>query len=69
MKKEYDFSQGEQGRFYQENSTLHLPIYLEPDVEKVMQALAESTGQNVNDLVNSWLRNNIAVVHSVQPAQ
>ena len=34
MKKEYDFSKGERGKFYQPDIQLNLPVYLEPDVKK-----------------------------------
>jgi len=34
MKKEYDFSKGERGKFYQPDTQLNLPVYLEPDVKK-----------------------------------
>jgi hypothetical protein len=34
MEKEYDFSKGERGKFYQPDIQLNLPVYLEPDVKK-----------------------------------
>ena len=34
MKKEYDFSKGERGKFYKPDIQLNLPVYLEPDVKK-----------------------------------
>jgi len=34
MKKEYDFSKGERGKFYQPDAKINLPIYLEPDVRE-----------------------------------
>ena len=68
MKTEYDFSKGERGKFFREDATMHIPIYLDPDVEQAMQSLAESTGQNMGTLINDWLRNNIELIHSVQPS-
>jgi hypothetical protein len=32
MKKEYDFSKGERGKFCRPNLRLNLPIYLEEDI-------------------------------------
>jgi hypothetical protein len=32
MKKEYDFSKGEKGKFYRSGTKLNLPVYLEPDL-------------------------------------
>ena len=34
MKKEYDFSKGERGKFFRPNVQLNLPVYLEPDLKK-----------------------------------
>ena len=34
MKKEYDFSKGERGKFYRPDTELNLPVYLEPDLRK-----------------------------------
>jgi hypothetical protein len=34
MKKEYDFSKGERGKFCRGDVQLNLPVYLEPDVKK-----------------------------------
>jgi hypothetical protein len=40
MKKEYDFSKGERGKFYRSDAELSIPIYLEPDVAKVVRSSA-----------------------------
>lgn len=34
MKKEYDFSKGERGKFYRPGAQLNLPVYLEADLRK-----------------------------------
>ena len=40
MKKNYDFSKGERGKFYRPDAELSMPIYLEPDVAKVFRSSA-----------------------------
>lgn len=40
MKKEYDFSKGERGKFYHPDAELSIPIYLDPDVAKVFRSSA-----------------------------
>lgn len=40
MKRNYDFSKGERGRFYRPGAELSIPIYLEPDVAKVFRSSA-----------------------------
>ena len=34
MRKEYNFSKGERGKFNRPNVKLNLPVYLEPDLRK-----------------------------------
>jgi len=66
MKAEYDFSKGERGKFYDPNAVFSFPVYLEPDVDDFMSALADEKDVNVQELVNEWLRVNIKLVQSVQ---
>ncbi len=66
MKKEYDFSEGERGKFYDPNAVFSFPVYLEPDVNYFMNKLADEKDVNVQELVNEWLRVNIKVIQSVQ---
>ncbi len=41
MKKEYDFSNGERGKFYSQDTKFNLPIYLEPEIEIFITKLAK----------------------------
>lgn len=66
MKKEYDFSKGIRGKFYQPKAVFNFPIYLEPDVDSFLSKLAEKKETDVQVLVNEWLRANIRLVESVQ---
>jgi len=66
MKAEYDFSQAEQGKFYNADATFHYPIYLEPDVENFIKKIAQEKNIDVQTLVNEWLRNNIKLIESIQ---
>ena len=55
MKEEYDFSNGERGKFYHENATFNLPIYLEPEVENFVAKLAKEQKKNISEIVNALL--------------
>jgi hypothetical protein len=66
MKSDYDFSQGEKGKFYHPDATFHYPIYLEPDVEQFVTKIAEHKKIEVQVLVNEWLRNNIKLIQSAE---
>lgn len=41
MKKEYDFSVAERGKFYRADAEFHFPIYLDRDVNDFLTRLAE----------------------------
>ncbi len=62
MRKEYHFSQGVRGKFYRPDMELNLPVYLEPDVAKLVVELAEAKNMAVESIVNNWLRQDIALI-------
>jgi hypothetical protein len=66
MQPEYDFSKGERGKFYHPDATLKIPVYLDSDVEEFIREIAERTGQDIDQLVNEWLRSNIHLIQSIQ---
>ena len=55
MKEEYDFSKGERGKFYNKDATFNLPIYLEPEIESFISALAKEQKKNISEIVNALL--------------
>ena len=66
MREEYDFSKGERGKFYREDATFILPVYLEADVSNFMSRLAEAEGITLQEIVNKWLRASIRLAQSGQ---
>jgi hypothetical protein len=65
MKKEYDFSKGERGKFFHSDANFHLPIYLEPDTMNALRKLSERKGVEISALVNEWIRNDLSIIDSV----
>jgi len=65
MKKEYDFSNGERGKFYRANAQFNIPVYLEQDIAEFIQKYAKEKNVEPGVIVNEWLRNNIRVVQSI----
>jgi hypothetical protein len=65
MKAEYDFSQGERGKFYSPDAVFSFPVYLEPDVSDFMSQLADEREVDLQELVNEWLRANIRLIQSI----
>ena len=66
MKKEYDFSKGERGKFYHPETELNLPVYLEPEVAAFMRKIAGEKGINLETLVNDWLRRDIGIIQTAK---
>jgi len=66
MRKEYDFSKGERGKFYHPDLELNLPVYLDPDVAVFLRELAEKKGTEVDSIVNDWLRKSIDLIQGAK---
>lgn len=56
MKKEYDFSKGERGRFYKPNLKLKLPIYLEPEIMTFVESIAKKKNSDLSTVVNDLIK-------------
>ncbi len=59
MKKEYDFSKGERGKFFRPDVELNIPVYLEPQVAEAVREHARKRNTNIGSLVNEWLRKHL----------
>jgi len=55
FEEEYDFSNGECGKFYNKDATFNLPIYLEPEIESFIAKLAKEQKKNISEIVNALL--------------
>jgi hypothetical protein len=56
MKKEYDFSKGERGKFYKPNLKLNLPIYLEPEIMTFVESIAKKKKSDLSTVVNDLIK-------------
>ncbi len=65
MKKEYDFSKGERGRFFHPEARLNVPVYLDQDVESWFAEKAKSQGVELQSLVNKLLRKDISLIQDM----
>jgi len=66
MKKEYDFTKAERGKFYRPSSKLNLPVYLEPAVHAWLNTLAKKKGEEVGTIVNRLLKKEREVIESLR---
>jgi hypothetical protein len=48
MKKEYDFSKGERGKFYRKNFKMNIPVYLREDTLLFIEKIAAKKKKDVS---------------------
>jgi len=53
MKREYDFSKAEQGKFYRKGAVIQLPIYLDAKVQAQVERVARKNGKDVSQFSQS----------------
>ena len=56
MKKEYDFSKGERGKFHRAGLKLNLPVYLDEEVLAFVRRIARKRKTDLSSVVNRLLR-------------
>ena len=62
MKREYDFSKAERGKFYRRNAKLILPIYLDATLQEQLEPFARSQGKRIGEIVNDILKNQVQLL-------
>ena len=66
MKEEYDFKQGERGRFFRPDAIPIPPVHLDPDVLAALTPRAEARGISLSELVNNLLRDDLKLLEVVE---
>ena len=63
MKKEYDFTNAEQGRFYRPLEELDIPIYLDKEVKKFFfeNIRDKDNSFSLNEIINSLIKKDIEI--------
>ncbi len=62
MKKEYDFSKGERGKFHNPDGELNQPIYLDREIAEFVQKLSDEKKLDRNKIVNKLLRKDMEII-------
>lgn len=65
MKKEYDFTNATQGKFYIPLEGIEAPIYLEKDVANFFTEKLKGKNETLQGLINELLRKDIEIVNRV----
>ena len=66
MRKEYDFSKGERGKFYRPDMKLNIPIYLDEEVSAFVDKIASKKKIDRSSVVNQLLRGDIKIAESME---
>ncbi|QTA88671.1 hypothetical protein [Desulfonema magnum] len=71
MKKEYDFTNAEQGRFYRPLEELDIPIYLDKEVKKFFfeNIRYKDSNFSLNEIINSLIKKDIEISRKLLPEQ
>ena len=62
MPAEIDFSNGTRGKFYNKDTQVSLPVYLDKQVQTTLIALADAKGLDISVLVNAMLKKDIELI-------
>lgn len=65
MKREYDFSKAERGKFYKQGAELRLPIYLDAKLQTQLERIARKKGKDIGDMVNQLVRKEIELIEDL----
>jgi hypothetical protein len=66
MRKEYDFSKGERGKFYSPDMKLNIPIYLDEEVSVFVDKIASKKKIDRSSVVNDLLRGDIKIAEAME---
>lgn len=65
MKKEYDFSNAERGKFYRPDVDLNIPIYLDAENLEFVEKLAKKKRSDLSKIVNDLIRGDMQIARVV----
>lgn len=66
MKREYDFTGAERGKFYRRDAKFQIPVYLESDSLAFVEEIAQRKGTDISDVVNDLIKADRDLVRRVQ---
>jgi hypothetical protein len=65
MKKEYDFSKAEQGKFYRPIEDIELPVYLDKRIKKFFVQKALEKNVELDKVINAILRKEMEMLKEI----
>lgn len=65
MKPHYDFSKAERGKFYRKGARVRLPIYLDGQLQKRLERIAQKNGRDVGNVVSDLLIKDVKLLEEL----
>jgi len=65
MRREYDFSKGQRGKFYRPDMKLNVPIYLDEEVSALVDKIASKKKIDRTSVVNQLLKGDIKIAEAM----
>ncbi|MCP4129878.1 MAG: hypothetical protein GY754_02570 [bacterium] len=66
MKKEYDFSKGERGKFHNPDAEFNMPIYLEPETLSFVEKIAKKKNSDLSRVVNDLIKTDMQIADYIK---
>lgn len=66
MRREYDFSKAEQGKFYRPTEELEIPIYLDKKVKAFFSKKAMDRNIALDKVINTILRKEMEMLQEIE---
>ncbi|OKY75646.1 MAG: hypothetical protein BM485_07965 [Desulfobulbaceae bacterium DB1] len=66
MRKEYDFSKGERGKFFNKDAKLMIPVYLDDEILSFVQGIAKKRKTDITSVVNKILRTDMQLAEVIK---
>lgn len=65
MKREYDFSKAEKGKFYRKGTELRLPVYLDAKLQDQLEKIAQKKGKELGEVVNHLVKKEVELLEEL----
>ncbi len=66
MRKEYDFSKGERGKFFNKDAIFNLPIYLDSKTISFVEKIAEKKKKDLSTVVNELIKTEMQIAEYIR---
>jgi hypothetical protein len=66
MRKSYDFSKGERGKFFRKDAEFNLQFYLDADNLSFIMKIAERKKSNISEVVNDLIRSDKRLARAIE---